>query len=623
MKADLHEIELASEPAFRLGLLEVRPATLEVVGQDRREVLEPRVMQVLVLLASRRGEVISRDAMLAACWSGRIVGEDAIQRCIAKLRRLADVMGGFEIETLARVGYRLTEPTVSQNRRRRPMLVAAGTMLLLGGASAALMAQHFRAAASGEPPKVAVMPFKPVGRDPQAAAFAASLSDELVGLVNDSAVTTNAAAAPASGDLRLSGAVYQLAGRIRVTAKLDHAPSQTTVWAEDFEQPADRAAALRDEVAGAAAQAIFSGAEALRLGSRQVDPKVLELYIHGQLALQNPRQEHEGVPLRDFEEVTARAPKFAAGHAVLALCLVNASPVLEPPAAAAFERRARAEAALAIRLNPAQAGPGYDALFWLERSRKPSNWLGAEAIVLEGVARAPTFPFIAMRECRLLTMVGRPRAGLPYCQMAIALRPLAPPIDYSYAHVLHALGRADLARAELARTAAFHPDYFNSRRLRFEIEAFGDRPEAAREILKDPERVPQTFSPQCKSALDTMLLARRTRSASDIDRAMSALETAAHDGQCDPRYVVLGAASLGRVDRAFAALDDPGFVFDLENGDLFEPAAAPLRNDPRFWRVASRLGLLHYWRTRKAWPDFCTDSTAGLDCETRARNAGV
>ncbi|WP_297695100.1 hypothetical protein, partial [Phenylobacterium sp.] len=44
-------------------------------------VLEPRVMQVLVALARERGEIVSRDDLIASCWAGRIVGEDAINRC--------------------------------------------------------------------------------------------------------------------------------------------------------------------------------------------------------------------------------------------------------------------------------------------------------------------------------------------------------------------------------------------------------------------------------------------------------------------------------------------------------------------------------------------------------------
>src|SRR5690349_4708551 len=103
-------VDLAREPRFRLACVNVCPATREVLGgRGQREVLEPRVMQVLVALSRRRGEVVSRDELIHACWRGRVVGDDAVNRCVAALRRVAHAFGGVAIETIARVGYRLEE----------------------------------------------------------------------------------------------------------------------------------------------------------------------------------------------------------------------------------------------------------------------------------------------------------------------------------------------------------------------------------------------------------------------------------------------------------------------------------------------------------------------------------
>jgi DNA-binding winged helix-turn-helix (wHTH) protein len=102
-------IDLACEPKFALGGLEVRPPTRELVAGAKAELLEPRVMQVLVALARRRGAVVSRDDLIASCWDGRAVGDDAINRCIQAIRRLAQAHGGFAITTVSRVGYRLDE----------------------------------------------------------------------------------------------------------------------------------------------------------------------------------------------------------------------------------------------------------------------------------------------------------------------------------------------------------------------------------------------------------------------------------------------------------------------------------------------------------------------------------
>ncbi len=102
------QVVLAHEPSFRLGHLDIDPATRQARRGDAGETLEPRVMQVLVALF-QAGRIVTRDELIARCWDGRVVGDDAINRVISRLRHLAEGLGGgsFSIETIARVGYRL------------------------------------------------------------------------------------------------------------------------------------------------------------------------------------------------------------------------------------------------------------------------------------------------------------------------------------------------------------------------------------------------------------------------------------------------------------------------------------------------------------------------------------
>ncbi|WP_201299164.1 winged helix-turn-helix domain-containing protein, partial [Novosphingobium sp. 9U] len=104
-------IELAHEPPYTIGPLRICPSTRELVRGDATEVLEPRVMQVLVALYRAGGAILSRDDLTRSCWAGRAVGEDAINRVISRLRRAAEGIGGgvFRIETVTKVGYRLVE----------------------------------------------------------------------------------------------------------------------------------------------------------------------------------------------------------------------------------------------------------------------------------------------------------------------------------------------------------------------------------------------------------------------------------------------------------------------------------------------------------------------------------
>src|SRR5215203_6717553 len=100
-------IDLAREGDFAVGALSVRPTAREVEAAAGKVTLEPRVMQVLVALGRKPGAVVSRDELISRCWAGRVVGDDAIHRCIARLRRLSDSHGEFVVETVPKVGYRL------------------------------------------------------------------------------------------------------------------------------------------------------------------------------------------------------------------------------------------------------------------------------------------------------------------------------------------------------------------------------------------------------------------------------------------------------------------------------------------------------------------------------------
>lgn len=111
---------LAHEADFVVGRMRVRPSLGEVELAGERRHLEPRVMQVLIALVRADGAVLSRDDLISRCWDGVIVGDDAINRVISKVRHLADgKQAGFHVETLPRVGYRLTNGPGRDPRRAR------------------------------------------------------------------------------------------------------------------------------------------------------------------------------------------------------------------------------------------------------------------------------------------------------------------------------------------------------------------------------------------------------------------------------------------------------------------------------------------------------------------------
>src|ERR1700757_1311479 len=102
-------IDLTREADFIVGGVRIRPTACEVAVRGRRVRLQPRVMQVLVALVRAGGRPGSREALIEGGLGPVTVSEDALNRCIQRLRRLAEteVGGAFTIETIPRIGYRL------------------------------------------------------------------------------------------------------------------------------------------------------------------------------------------------------------------------------------------------------------------------------------------------------------------------------------------------------------------------------------------------------------------------------------------------------------------------------------------------------------------------------------
>src|SRR5580765_8315113 len=96
--------------AFRIAGRLIDPSLNRVTAADGTTVqVEPKVMSVLVALAERPGEVVTRDQLMSSVWSGVFVSDDALHRTIREIRRLFgdDAERPRIVETIRKRGYRL------------------------------------------------------------------------------------------------------------------------------------------------------------------------------------------------------------------------------------------------------------------------------------------------------------------------------------------------------------------------------------------------------------------------------------------------------------------------------------------------------------------------------------
>ena len=100
--------------------------------------VRPKTLAVLELLVRHRERPVSKDAILAAVWSGRMVEEQAVFQSISELRALLG--DASSIRTIRGRGYQwVAETREEPERRRAPSVIwAAAAALVLGIVSAAL-----------------------------------------------------------------------------------------------------------------------------------------------------------------------------------------------------------------------------------------------------------------------------------------------------------------------------------------------------------------------------------------------------------------------------------------------------------------------------------------------------
>lgn len=272
-------------------------------------------MQVLVALAHAGGEVVSRDDLIAQCWDGRIVSEDAINFVIGQVRKLAMLTGAFGLETIARVGYRLvasplpegsaavekaTQAVEKPDRRRVLMLSAVG---VAGAGLAAAGGVVARRALSPPPPApvtIAVMPFDDLSPGQDTRYLAQGLAREVrnslsrvagLSVIADASsfalsgrdLTDKAIGSRLGADLLLKGSVAEQSGDVRITTELIDLASDLQVWAETHESKGGDLFLLQDAVAGAVIQQLIARIGANRIRQppqpRRRDPEVFRIML--------------------------------------------------------------------------------------------------------------------------------------------------------------------------------------------------------------------------------------------------------------------------------------------------------------------------------------------------------
>ncbi len=102
-------LERAGNTSFFIADKLIEPMSNSIVSGGETTRVEPKAMRVLMLLASKAGQVVTREELEDTVWTNLIVGPDSLTNTVIKLRRALgdEAKNSKYIETIPKTGYRL------------------------------------------------------------------------------------------------------------------------------------------------------------------------------------------------------------------------------------------------------------------------------------------------------------------------------------------------------------------------------------------------------------------------------------------------------------------------------------------------------------------------------------
>jgi DNA-binding winged helix-turn-helix (wHTH) protein/TolB-like protein len=632
-------VDLVREPDFSLGGLSVSPSTGRVRARGRDQRVEPRVMEVLVVLARAAGRTVSRDELIEACWGGRFVSDDAVARVIAKVRSLARGVEPepFVLETLPKVGFRLVaagqapagtaapdeaEKSPSAPGRAPPLAAAvARRWRLLAALALALTAVVVGAVwlawradrPLGPDGRVEVMLFEPLQPEPALQRYATALGDAVVrGLASNGVKTLQRPAPRDAGgkagdaEFRVAGTVDRDGDRYVVNAQILDQRTGMVLWSGRFDRDAAAPVGFHEEAAHLIGDNLHCALWYRAADGKPMEPAVFSLFLNA-CALRPRRTTSDPRPYAAAAaRVAQAAPDLSHAHSLhaLALAIVAGVGTSDPVQAERAGRAAEAAAGRALRLDP-RNGQAHAAL--AARYNGWGHWLEREKSVLRALELSPDLLHGQNFYTGMLLEVGRREDAMEVNRRAISLDPFSP-------YLLGTLGQSNAiagnhaeAEAHLKRVELIDPD--RGRQHRYQIALWWENP---REGLPKLRRYADPADRR-RLACHEAYLARLIQADGAPQRGLPE--------QCVAEpwdYRARMLARAGDIDGAYAAFAaaGPGTVrFPIY---LFYPEMKGFRADRRFMPLAHRLGLVEYWTKSGAWPDFCAEPDLPYDCKAEA-----
>jgi eukaryotic-like serine/threonine-protein kinase len=537
--------------------------------------------------------------------------ERIIRRCLEKrpedrFQSARDLAFDLQAAAEALGAGPVTRPAAQPRR-----LLWAGVAVLVAVAAAASIYVVVRGrsggpAAAGRIRSIAVLPLANLSGDPAQEYFSDGMTEELItslSKISALKVISRTSVMQFKGTKKplreiahalgvdgiIEGSVLRAGDRVRITAQLISADTDTHLWAESYERDMRDVLALQGQVARAIAgevRAALTPQEKARLAStRPVNPEAYDAYLKGLHHWYVLTLADLDTAQRYFELALEKDPNYALANVGISLVWAGRQQMgLTAPSEAA--PKAKAAGLKAVVLDDAIAEAHYALA--IVKAWSDWDWAGAELEFKRAIELNPSYPDARAYYSHYLMNMQRPEEAMPQMERALELDPFNALFQSLYAVDLVYVRRYDDAIAQARRALRTAPDnpVANSA-LWWAYEAKGMDNEAL--TVAKALYTGVYGGREDAEALDRGYAEGGYRGA--MRRAADALAAHARAAYVNPTDVANLYVSARDTDHALEWLEKGLRARDPNMPYLGVPFYDGLRSDPRFRSLVRRIGL--------------------------------
>ena len=577
---------------YRFGEFELDLGAQKLMLRGEPVHLERRPFDLLVLLVTADGCVVTRNDIIAKLWPANVIidFDSGINTLVRKAR---NALGDSPetpafIETVAGRGYRFIAPLAKPQaaaqpaspaeplmaaapaRRRGPLLIAA---VIAGIAVIAALLAWWPDDALPEHTRIAVLPLENLTGDAELDFMAAGIAEEtsialanidlpklsVIGVVSARALAESDVSLPDYGrelgiDFFVVSSLKLDAPRIRVTSRLLRAADSTQLWSASFDRELTNALALQRELSIAIAEQIrqrLSPEVAAAIDRRQTqNPAAYDLYLKGRHEWRQFQPDSVRKALRFYELAVVEDPRYALAWAGMANALITSVVTVEADREA-IQPAARDALQRALEFGPGLAETQH-ALgsfhFFIDRDLVP-----AEAAAREAVALDPNSAIIHMSLGMILSVAGKHVEARAMLRRARELDPLFPLIFANSSYVALSAGEPGEAIELATQAIAINPEFWVGYLHLGNAHGKLGNYEEALEAYANAEKLSGDGTSNSTSSR-AWLLAQLGREKEARDILANLLARSANE-YVSPYYIATIYAGLGETDLAFEWLE--------------------------------------------------------------------